>query len=132
MAYYRDVSPEPAADITHNRLMTPPIEAADDDREVTLPILSIEEYEAICAHEKTLQGTPPEADAREGTLPVLSMQEYEAIRADESTAVIMLSLAVPRRGRGRPRKVRQYKQASYADVIASQFMMAALMPNAAV
>ena len=58
--YYRDVSPEPAHDITHNRLMTPHIDALDD-REGTLVMMS---------------PSPEDLYDREGTLPVPHAQAY--------------------------------------------------------
>ena len=105
-------------------LAVSPSPEEDHDREGTLPVPHAQAY-------YQQEGTPPPPpDDREGTLPVLSIEEYTVIRSNEEMAVILLSLAVPRRGRGRPRKVRPppvYHAASYAEVVTSQFMMAALM-----
>ena len=154
-AYRRDVSPEPdTTTTTYNRQIsvTPEDDADDYDREGTLPV----PYDDAQSEEGT--PPPPEDDDydREGTLPVLHDDVHliqpeegtppppedddydremtlpiEAIQSNEEVvALILLSLVVPRRGRGRPRKkkVNQlYNAASYAEVIASHFMMAALM-----
>ena len=109
--YYRDVSPEPAHDITHNRLMTPPIDALDAlvmmspspedlyDREGTLPVPHAQAY-------YLREVTPlPADDDRERTLPILSIEEYEAILVAEDMAKIILSLSVPKKSmpKGKPK-----------------------------
>jgi hypothetical protein len=100
---------------------------APDDREGTLPMEAADDREGtlpapIAENEVYEQGrTPPYEAPRDVTPPIIT--------ADEYVAEVMLTLSVPKRGRGRPRKVRPYIAPSYAEIAASQFVMGKRAPE---
>ena len=122
----RSPSPDPPGIAnTDSRMTPPPAGHYDVERTLSLP-----RWVPVCDRETepNSPGSSHSVIVIEDTPPV---EELPAVSVEMEVAAIMLTLSEPpKKGRGRPKKVRPSAAPSFAEIITAQHVVATLVSDA--